>query len=181
MSVETVARRYASALADVVISSGETETVQTELKTWEEMLNANLDLRNAFYNPAIAHNSKEKVLESIINRANPSKTTANFLRVLLRNNRLTEIRAINERFDDVIAERNGVISASVTSSRELSEMEKTELKANLVRLTGGKEIKLEYKIDEDIIGGAITRVGSTVYDGSVKTQLELLKQQMIKS
>lgn len=181
MSVETVARRYASALADVVMTSGDTETVKTELKTWEEMLNANRDLYNAFHNPSIAHNNKEKVLESILQKANPSKTTANFLRVLLRNNRLTEIDAINEKFDSVIAERKGEISASVLSSRELSEAEKAELKANLAKLTGGKEIKLEYKIDESIIGGAITRVGSTVYDGSVKTQLELLKDKMIKS
>jgi F-type H+-transporting ATPase subunit delta len=181
MSVETVARRYANALADVVMTSGEKETIQTELKTWQEMLHTNRDLNNAFYNPAIAHNSKEKVLESLIERSKPSKTTANFLRVLLRNNRLTEIDAINEKLDSVIAERSGIISAKVTSSRELTETEKSELKANLAKVTGGKEIKVDYQIDESIIGGAITRVGSTVYDGSVKTQLELLKQQMIKS
>jgi F-type H+-transporting ATPase subunit delta len=181
MSVETVARRYASALADVVMKSGEKDVVQTELKTWEGMIRANRELYNAFYNPAIAQKSKEKVLEKILAKSNPSKTTANFLRVLLRNNRLTEINTINEKFDLVLADRSGVISASVTSSRELSEGEKNELKANLAKLTGGKEIKIDYKIDESIIGGAITRVGSTVYDGSVKTQLELLKNQMIKS
>lgn len=181
MSVETVARRYASALADVVIKSGEKDVVQSELKTWEEMLRSNSDLYNAFYNPAIAHNSKEKVLETLLAKSGPSRTTANFLRILLRNNRLTEINAINEKFDSVLDERSGVVSASVTSSRQLSEGEKNELKANLAKLTGGKEIKIDYKIDENIIGGAITRVGSTVYDGSVKTQLELLKNQMIKS
>ena len=181
MSVETVARRYAGALADVVLKSGETDTVQSELKTWEEMLKANRDLHNAFYNPAIAHNSKEKVLETLIERSKPSKTTANFLRVLLRNNRLTEIKEINEKFDSVVAERSGIVSANVTTSRELSEAEKAEFKTNLIKLTGGKEVKINFKVDKDIIGGAITRVGSTVYDGSVKTQLELLKQQMIKS
>lgn len=181
MSVETVARRYASALADVVIKTDNKETVQSELKSWEVLLNANQDLHNAFYNPAIAHNSKERVLEKLIEKSNPSTTTANFLRVLLRNNRLTDIDAINRKFEAVLAERSGEVSASVTSARELSEAEKNELKANLAKLTGGREIKLDYRIDEQIIGGAITRVGSTVYDGSVKTQLELLKQQMIKS
>lgn len=181
MSVETVARRYASALADVVLKTGETDTVQTELKGWEQMLDANRDLHNAFYNPAIAHNSKERVLEAMIDKTGPSPTTANFLRVLLRNNRLTEIDSINEKFDSVIAERRGIVSASVTSARELSEAERADLQANLARLTGGREIKLEYRIDENIIGGAITRVGSTVYDGSVRTQLEILKNQMIKS
>ena len=181
MSVETVARRYAGALADVVLKSGETDAVQNELKTWEQMLNANRDLHNAFYNPAIAQNSKEKVLEKLIEKSKPSKTTANFLRVLLRNNRLTEIKEISEKFDAVVAERSGIVAASVTTSRELSDIEKALFKVNLVKLTGGKEIKIDYKVDENIIGGAVTRVGSTVYDGSVKTQLELLKQQMIKS
>lgn len=181
MSVETVARRYASALADVVMKSGDTSTVQNELKIWGEMLTSNADLHSAFHNPSINHDSKEKVLETLIQKSKPSKTTSNFLRILLKNNRLTEINEINEKFESVLAERNGVVSASVTSSRELSETEKAELKANLAKLTGGKEIKLDYKTDESIIGGAITRVGSTVYDGSVRTQLELLKQQMIKS
>lgn len=181
MSVETVARRYASALADVVMSSGDTETVKGELKTWGNMLSSNRELNGVFYNPAIAQNSKEKVLESLLNRSKPSNVTANFLRVLLRNNRLTEIDAINERLDSVLDERSGVVAAKVTSSRELSDGERAELKANLAKLTGGKEINIEYKIDESIIGGAITRVGSTVYDGSVKTQLELLKSKMIKS
>jgi F-type H+-transporting ATPase subunit delta len=181
MSVETIARRYASALADVVMNSGEKDTIQTELKTWEEMLNTNRDLHSAFHNPSINQDSKTKVLESLIEKSKPSKTTANFLRVLLKNNRLTEINAINEKFDSVIAERSGIVSASVISSRELNEAEKADLKANLAKVTGGKEIRLDYKIDESIIGGAITRVGSTIYDGSVKTQLELLKQQMIKS
>lgn len=181
MSVETVARRYAGALADVVMSSGDKDTIQSELKTWEQMLTENHDLHSAFHNPSINQESKERVLESLIQKSKPTKTTANFLRILLKNDRLTEISTINEKFDSVIAERSGIVSASVTSSRELTDAEKAEMKVNLAKVTGGKQINLDYKIDESIIGGAITRVGSTVYDGSVKTQLELLKQQMIKS
>ncbi len=181
MSIETIARRYAGALADVVMNSGDKDTIQSELKTWEQMLTENRDLHNAFHNPSINQENKEKVLELLIQKSKPTTTTANFLRILLKNDRLTEITAINEKFDSVIAERSGTVAASVTSSRELSDAEKAEMKANLVKVTGGKQINLDYKIDESIIGGAITRVGSTVYDGSVKTQLELLKQQMIKS
>lgn len=181
MSVETVARRYASALADVVIKSGEIDLVKSELNTWQEMFTTSRDLHNAFHNPSIAQASKEKVLVSLLGKTNPSNTTANFLRLLLKNNRLTELSDINERFRSVLEERSGVISASVISSRELSESEKAELRANLARMTGGKEVRLNFDIDEDVIGGAITRVGSTVYDGSVKTQLRLLKEQMIKS
>ena len=121
MSNETVARRYGTALADVVIKSGETNAVQAELKTWEAMMNANGDLQTIFRNPAIQHQNKEKVLENLIEKTKPSKTTANFLRVLLRNNRLTDLGEINERFSLVLAERSGVAAAQITSARPLGE------------------------------------------------------------
>lgn len=178
MSVETVARRYASALADVVVKSGETQTVQTELKTWEQMMTSNKDLLEVFANPSIAHKNKEKVLENLLQRSRPNKTTANFLRVLLRNNRLTELGVINERFDSVIAERSGQITAKVVSARPLDESEKSEIQTGLEKLTG-KKVNINYETDENIIGGVVTKIGSTVYDGSVKTQLENLKKEMI--
>ena len=178
MSVETVARRYATALADVVGKSGETETVKSELKTWEDLMKANGELQNAFANPAIAHLSKEKVLDGLLAKTKPTKTTANFLRVLLRNSRLTELRQINEKFAAVLEERSGVVAAEITSARPLSDGERAELQASLAKLTG-KLVNLNFEIDENIIGGVVTRVGSTVYDDSVKTQLENLKTQLI--
>jgi F-type H+-transporting ATPase subunit delta len=178
MSVETVARRYALALADVVAKTGETNSIRAELQTWEGMLNANANLQDAFSNPSIPHASKEKVLEELIAKTKPTRTTANFLRVLLRNDRLTEIKEINERFATVLEERSGVIPAQITSARPLSETEKAEMKTNLEKLTN-KQISLNFKTDETIIGGVVTRIGSTVYDGSVKTRLQELKQQMI--
>lgn len=178
MSIETVARRYATALADVVGKSNETETVKSELKIWEDLMQANGELQNAFASPAIAHLSKEKVLESLLAKTKPTKTTANFLRVLLRNSRLTELGAINEKFVAVLAERSGVVAAEVISARPLSDDEKAELQANLAKLTG-KQINLNFEIDANIIGGVVTRVGSTVYDSSVKTQLENLKADLI--
>ncbi|MDI1240550.1 MAG: ATP synthase F1 subunit delta [bacterium] len=178
MGVETIARRYGTALADVVRKTGETETVSSELKAWEEMLASSADLRSALANPAIAHLDKEKVLESLIARSNPSKTTANFLRVLLRNDRLTELREINDKFASVLEERSGRVAADVISARELSADQKGELKANLEKLTG-KQVQLNFGIDQSIIGGVVTRVGSTVYDGSVRTQLENLREELI--
>jgi F-type H+-transporting ATPase subunit delta len=178
MSNETVARRYAAALADVVLKTGETQTVQTELKSWAELMNANVDLQTAFRSPAIVQQNKEKVLENLLEKTRPTPTTANFLRVLLRNNRLSELGEINERFASVLAERSGFVAARVTSARPLGETEKAELQTNLENLTG-KRVNLTFDVDENLIGGVVTRIGSTVYDGSVKTQLEELKQQLI--
>lgn len=180
MSVETVARRYATALADVVTKTGETDSVRTELKTWEQIIGANGDLQAAFRNPAISLESKEKVLQHLIEKTQPLKTTANFLRVLLRNSRLTEIGEINRKFAGVLEERSGGVSAQITSARPLTEQQKSEIQTNLERMTG-KRISPKFVTDKTLIGGVVTRIGSTVYDGSVKTQLEELKQQMIGS
>lgn len=180
MGVETIARRYATALADVVLKSGEPETVKAELKTWEQLLTASTDLQRAFNNPSIAHAKKERVLEGLVAKTNPSKTTANFLRVLVHNGRLMVLGDIMERFDSVLEERSGRVGAEVTSARELGDSQRNELKANLEKITG-KQVKLNFRVDPNLIGGVVTRIGSTVYDGSVKTQLENLKEELIGS
>ncbi len=178
MSVETVARRYATALADVVTKTGETENIKNELAAWETMVNSNSGLLDAFRSPAIQQNQKEKVLESLIEKSRPAPTTANFLRLLLRNGRLAEISQINQKFSSVLEERSGGVSAKVFSARPLADTEKQELKINLEKMTG-KRISPNFEIDNNIIGGVVATIGSTVYDGSVKTQLQTLKEQLI--
>ncbi|HMQ04938.1 MAG TPA: ATP synthase F1 subunit delta [Pyrinomonadaceae bacterium] len=178
MSVETVARRYAAALADVVMKSGEAAAVRSELSEWVRLVSENESLRAAFSNPSIAHLDKENILEKIIAKTRPSRSTANFLRVLLQNGRLTELAEITERFDSELEERSGNVVARVTSARELGENEKRELMANLAALTG-KNIKPEYAVDNSLIGGVVTQVGSIVYDGSVRTKLENLREELI--
>lgn len=178
MSVETIARRYGTALADVVLKSGETETIKKELNAFGAMIAENADLKSVFSNPAIPHASKEKLLGELLKRFKPSKTTANFLRVLLQNSRLTELAAIDERFVAVLEERSGFVSAEITSARELPKGERVEFEKSLEKLTG-KKVSVDYAVDADIIGGVVTRIGSTVYDGSVKTKLENLKEQLV--
>ncbi|MEO7658782.1 MAG: ATP synthase F1 subunit delta [Pyrinomonadaceae bacterium] len=178
MSTETIARRYSTALADAVLKSSETDTVKNELATWGELFSANADLQTVFSNPAITHSNKEKVLEGLIAKTKPTKTTANFLKVLLQNGRLSELSEINDRFESVLEERSGVVSAQITSSRELPESERAEFEKNLNKITG-KKVNIVYAIDKDIIGGVVTRIGSTVYDGSVRTKLENLREQLV--
>jgi len=178
MSTETIARRYSTALADVVLSSGETDTVKAELASWGELFQQSSDLQTVLNNPAINYVNKEKVLEGLIAKAKPSKTTANFLKVLLQNGRLADLGEINERFAAVLEERSGRITAEITSARELPDGERAEFEKNLEKLTG-KQVSINYSINKDIIGGVVTRIGSTVYDGSVKTKLENLREELI--
>ncbi|HEY2846936.1 MAG TPA: ATP synthase F1 subunit delta [Pyrinomonadaceae bacterium] len=177
MAHEAIARRYASALADVVLKTGETDTVKTELAIWTQLFVGSAELHNILGNPAIPHQGKERVLVQLLEKTKPSKTTGNFLRVLLQNNRLGELVKINERFATVLAERSGIVKAEVISARELPSDEKADFEKTLSGLTG-KNMQITYSVDESLIGGAVTRIGSTVYDASVRTKLENLKAEL---
>ncbi|MEP6924394.1 MAG: ATP synthase F1 subunit delta [Pyrinomonadaceae bacterium] len=180
MSVETVARRYATALADVVTKNGETEAVKNELEQFQDLMNQSPQLAEVFRNPAVPHEQKNQLLETLLARTKPIKTTANFLRILLKNARLGDLNAVNKRFAAVLEERAGMVSADVTTAAPLSADQQTALQTRLQTVTG-KKVNLNFKINPEIIGGVITRIGSTIYDGSVKNQLEELREQMIRS
>jgi F-type H+-transporting ATPase subunit delta len=180
MSEETVARRYSLALADVVLERGESDVASAELADWNKLFQSTPELQNAFGNPAIPHVSKEKLLDELISRTKPSKTTANFLRVLLKNGRFSEIGNISRRFASVLDERSGLIAAEVISARDLKQDEKDDFRSSLEKLTR-KKVTVNYSIDKDIIGGVVARIGSTVYDSSVKTKLENLREQLVNS
>ena len=178
MSTETIARRYSTALADAVLKTGDADGVRTELEIVGTLFRDNTELRGVFDNPAINHTNKEKVLDALIAKLKPSKTTSNFFRVLLQNGRLTAVSEINDRFGSILEERSGLVSAEITSARELPATEKAEFEKNLQKITG-KKVNINYNIDKNLIGGVVTRIGSTVYDGSVRTKLDTLKEQLV--
>ena len=177
MSVQTVARRYAAALADVVLERGEAREVQEELAVWEQMIQSSGDLQEVFRNPTVALDQKRAVLNKLIERAKPRQTTVNFLKVLLQNQRLTQLGDINHKFTEILDERAGMVAAKVMTARSVPERFQKELHAKLTELTG-KKVRVDFGTDPDLIGGIVTRIGSTVYDGSVRNQLERIKEKM---
>lgn len=178
MSVQTVARRYAAALADVVVARGEAREVQEELGAWEQMMLSNQQLLEVFRNPTVPYEQKRKVLNALIARTKVRPTTANFLQVLLQNQRLSELSEVNKRFAQVLDERSGVVSADVTTARPVPDAAQEALRAKLTTMTG-KNVRLSFKTDGELIGGLVTRIGSTVYDGSVRNHLEQAKAKLI--
>lgn len=177
MSSQTVARRYASALADVVLQRGEAREVQQELHAWADMMQSNASLREVFANPTIALDQKRAVLRRLIEIAKPRPTTVNFLKVLLQNQRLPELDQINRRFAAVLDDRAGMIAAQVTTARPVAPETQQTLQTKLRHMTG-KSVRIEFDTDPDMIGGLVTRIGSTIYDGSVRSQLEQIKEKM---
>lgn len=177
MSLQTVARRYASALADVIIARGEEAAVREELAAWEKMIAGNAPLLEAFSNPTVAYEQKGKVLNELISRTKVRPTTANFLRILLKNQRLAELPQVNAKLAHVLDERSGVVSAQVTSARPVPEATKKALEDKLAEMTS-KKVRLSFGTDESLLGGIVTRIGSTIYDGSVRNQLMRMGEEL---
>jgi len=173
LSLQTVARRYASALADVVIERREEREVQNEIDTWASMIASNPQLKEVFANPTVAYDQKRAVLEDLLARSRVRETSASFLRVLLKNQRLAQLPEIAERFRQIIDERGGVVAAEITTARPIPEELKKALHDTLAAATG-RTVRLTFATDEAIIGGLVARIGSTIFDGSVESNLERL-------
>jgi F-type H+-transporting ATPase subunit delta len=178
LSLQTVARRYATALADVAIDRREEKVVQSELDQWSEMIESSSQLKEVFANPTIIYDHKRKVLEDLIALSRGRETTSSFLRVLLKNQRLAQLRAIAARYTQVLDERAGVLSGSVTTARPIPEELKKTLHETLSAATG-HTVRLSFETDEKIIGGMVARIGSTVFDGSVESYLERLADGLV--
>lgn len=177
MTSEAIARRYAVALAGVVTTRGEAGEVQEELSGWESMMMQNPELLEVFRNPTVPHDQKRRLLETLIKRTNVRPTTANFLSVLLQNNRLADLQIVNRRFSEELDKRSGIVSAHVTTARAVPDDARQALQNRLAEMTG-RRVRLEYTTNEELIGGVVTRIGSTVFDGSVRGQLQQIKEQL---
>ena len=175
MSSQSVARRYATALADVIVEKGQERIIQDELVSWELMIRENSQLKEVFENPTIPYEQKRRVLAELIKRSAINQITANFLQLLLKNQRLTALHQINGRLSEVLDSRANVVAARVTTAKSVNEDTKRMLKEKLSEFTG-KSVRLDFSVDDSLIGGIITRIGSTVYDGSIKSQLERMEK-----
>jgi F-type H+-transporting ATPase subunit delta len=177
MSITTVANRYAKALADVIMERGQTLTVADEITAFSHLIEQSPELRDVFASPVIALDRKKAVLREVLMRMQLKPTTNNFLQLLLTNQRLHQIDVVRTSLLRELDERAGVVSAEVTTARSLAGNEQENLLHQLETATG-KKVRINFKIDPEIIGGVVTRVGSVIYDGSIKNQLALMKQQL---
>jgi F-type H+-transporting ATPase subunit delta len=177
LSLATIARRYALALADVATERREAPLIQEELSKWQIMIDGNPLLREVLSNPTVAYDQKRKILNELIAKTRVRETTANFLRVLLRNQRITELGEINKKFAHILDDRSGVVAAQVTTARPISEESKAALEKKLTEITG-RRVRFMFATDEELIGGLVARIGSTIYDGSVRNQLQEVERRL---
>jgi F-type H+-transporting ATPase subunit delta len=177
----SVTRVYARAFADVVFEKRlDGAKALQELHALTGLLKGNPDLRRVWENPAITAEQKHGVLDAITQREGFSRAVRNFVAVLIDHRRMHFFDAIVEQLGHELDARLGFAEAMITSARDLSESEKRTLEAQVERLTG-KKVRARYARDNGILGGAIVRVGSTIYDGSVLGQLQRIREQIANS
>jgi F-type H+-transporting ATPase subunit delta len=177
MSVATVSRPYAEAMADVAIERNQVEAIDGELRAFAETVKASRELYDVFSSPIVSPPDKLSLLDALIGRLNTGTLTANLLRAMLTHYRLHYIAEVYEQFRRRINERKGLIIAEVASAGEIGSSEQAKLGHTIEQMTG-KQVEFKFTTDPSLIGGVVTRIGSVVYDGSVRTQLLAIKERL---
>jgi F-type H+-transporting ATPase subunit delta len=177
MSVTVIARRYAEALADVAITHNQIDQIDAEVGAFARMMTENRELHDLFASPVISQGDKARVLNALVEKGRPGQMTANLLQTLLRHYRLQHLEAVYQQFQREINERRGMVLAEVTTAAPVTRTEQDAISNRLREMTG-KQVQLQFNTDPALIGGVVTRIGSTVYDGSIRTQLQTVKQRL---
>jgi F-type H+-transporting ATPase subunit delta len=172
--------RYARALA-AVVSDQKLNIVATQeqLNDFAATLEASVELREVLQNPSIPEPQKLHLLDAIAARSGMSKQVRNFLALLAHHERLHELRAMIADFAGLVDEESHIAEAEITSAHPLDPSSRVLLEQQISKLSGGRKVRSTYSEDASLLGGAVVRIGSTVYDGSVRAQLQQLKQRMV--
>jgi F-type H+-transporting ATPase subunit delta len=172
--------RYAKSLVDIVFEKNLEEKVTKDLKTYLEIFCAVPDILETFDSPALPHEVKEKLLAELAARYPIDAITSNFLRILLQHNRIRYFQEIVDGFMKAASERKGIVSAQVTAAAPMSQQELKSLEIRLMKITG-KAVNVDLKTDAGLLGGMIVQIGSTIFDGSIRTQLAEMKKRLKES
>lgn len=164
---------------DVISSSktpGDPREVQARLHSFNDLLTESADLRNALGSPAVSPSRKRAVIDRFAAQLELPRMIRNFLLLLSDKRRIGALKEIVQAFDVILDERLGFVRADVRSAQEIDDTGRAEIAERLSRVTN-KKVRTNFTVDPDLIGGVVARVGSTVYDGSVRGQLAQLAKR----
>lgn len=172
-----IANRYAQALAEVSFKLGQHEAVERELEQFGQLLDGNRELSAFYEDPAIGPARKKAATSQLLARLGFCKTAGNFIHVLVERDRMGYFNEMLEAFRQGVRDRLGIVEVGVTTSTEIGQPLRDQLTRNLEQLSG-KRVQLRFRTDPQILGGVITRLGNTIYDGSVRQQLQQMKERL---
>jgi F-type H+-transporting ATPase subunit delta len=169
-----VAGRYASALFDLAHEQNQLDEVDRDLTTFQGMLDQSPDLGRLVRSPAFAAEEQERALGAVMDWASIGATTGNFLKVVTRNRRLFAAEDMIKTFRTLLARHRGEVAAEVKSAVALTEQQLAALKDKL-RANYGKDVRIAASVDPSLLGGLVIKIGSRMFDSSLKTKLTNLK------
>jgi F-type H+-transporting ATPase subunit delta len=176
--LKSASLQYANALADVALAQGAADAALKQLGDFAAAFATSSELRNFLTTPGVPREEKHGVIEKIAARIGAGKIIRNFLFVIADHHRTHILPEIVASFEDVIRERQGVAEAEISSAVELTAAQKRKFAQTLERLTG-KKIQAKYSLDPALVGGAVVRVGDTIYDGSVRNSLNRMRARLV--
>lgn len=173
-----IAAPYARAFADVVFEAHlNANDVQQQLNDFVAAWRESADLRELFLDPSFPSDQKVAILDKLNARLGMSVQVRNFIAVLIQHDRLNMLDEILAEYRKEMNRRLGISEVQVTTARPLDADERQEIERRVAALTG-TQVQATYHEDKSLLGGVVVRVGSTVYDGSVKGRLDRLKEQL---
>jgi F-type H+-transporting ATPase subunit delta len=179
--MSVIALRYAHAFASVVASQKlDAEAAQQQLGDFRATFEGSRELREVLSDPAIVREQKLKVLDAIAGKIGMVPQVRNFIAVIMDHDRLADLGEILDEYHAVADEEAGLSEAEIVSAHVLNEEDRSALEAQVAKLAGGR-IRATYSEDASLLGGAVVRIGSTVYDGSIRAQLDRLKQRLVSA
>jgi F-type H+-transporting ATPase subunit delta len=180
MTSRAAAARYARALFDVIVKQRDPAGAEAELAAFAEAMGTHEGLARIVANPAVPASRKHAIVQAIVDRMKPSTEVAKLLLLLAERDRLTILRELVEAYRSRLLDYQQIVRAQVTTAVALGEPQRAALEQRLARATG-RTVTLDTKVDPAIIGGAVTKVGSVVYDSSISRQLAKLRERLAEA
>jgi F-type H+-transporting ATPase subunit delta len=175
--LKSASLQYANALADVALAQNATQAVTQQLADFSAAYRESMELRTFLASPAVDRAAKHGVVEKLLARIGGSKIIRNFLFVVIDHQRAHVLPEIIAGFQEVVRQRQGIAEAEISSAVELTAAQKAEFAFTLERMTG-KRMEAKYSLEPKLLGGAVVRIGDTIYDGSLRSRLNEMRARL---
>ena len=179
MVTGSLARRYARAVLEISTANGNLDKIGADLRSLAKAMRESAELVTALTNPAIRRADRRRVIDGLLQRIGAELHTKNLVYLLLDGERLGSLEAISREVDAMIEAKAGRMSAEITSARPLDATQLSQIITSLEKLSG-KKVAVTRREDPDLLGGVVAKLGDTVYDGSLRTQLRTLRDELTK-
>lgn len=179
MVTGSLARRYARAVIDLGTSAGNLDKMGSDLRSLAKAMHDSAELQTVLTNPAIRRGDRRRVIDGLLQRIGAQPQTKNLVYLLLDGERLSSVPAISREVDTMIQARSGRVSAEIVSAQPLDAAQLQQITVALEKLSG-KKVDVTKREDPELLGGVVAKVGDVVYDGSLRTQLRSIRDELTK-